>query len=345
MPENITTPQPLRAVARSLASARRVLAVTHMNPDGDAVGSLVALGHIAASQGIEVRLYCETPIPSSLGWLQSPVPILASLSGLETWQPDRVVFLDCAEAGRAGDAIAAFVDARRNGTGLETICIDHHIANPNFADCNWVDTSMSATGAMVALLAKTTGLPLAGALGEALCLAIVSDTGSFSYANTSALALELTAEIVRNGLSMAEFTGKYENHWTLNRMHLWGALMKEVQLLCGGKVVVSVVTDELLARYNAPRADLEGYASWLRRLEGTKVVLLARPSRSGCKISLRSMGDVDVQKIAAIFGGGGHKGAAGIDMAEEPEKAAARVQEAVCRALGEPCCPAAPCAP
>jgi len=340
-----SAPQPLQAVAQSILRARRILAVTHENPDGDAAGSLAALGHIAQSLGADVRLYCETPIPPYLNWIRYPSPVVASFDALAGWLPDLVVYLDCAEEIRAGEAIVEFVRVCREKAAVETVCIDHHVANPHYADINWVDASMSATGCMVALLAKEKGVPLAGDLGEALCLAIISDTGSFSFGNTSALALELTAEIVKNGLSMADFTVKYENHWTLNRMHLWGALMKEVQLLCQGKVVVSVVTDELLERYNTSRSDLEGYASWLRRLANSKVIILARPSRKGCKISLRSMGDVDVQKIAAEFGGGGHKGAAGIDMPMPPAEAAEKVLGGVCHALGEQICNAKTCCP
>lgn len=338
MTESFPASQPLQAVSRSISRAGRVLAVTHENPDGDAAGSLAALGHIALALGADLRLYCETPVPAYLNWIHYPSPVIASCDALEGWLPDLVVYLDCAEEMRAGEAIVQFVRACREKTAVETVCIDHHVANRRYADVNWVDASMSATGCMVALLAKEKGIPLAGGLGEALCLAIISDTGSFSFGNTNALALELTAEIVNNGLSMADFTVKYENHWTLNRMHLWGALMKEVQLLCRGKVVVSVVTDEILALYNTSGSDLEGYASWLRRLENSKVIILARPGRRGCKISLRSMGDVDVQKIAAEFGGGGHKGAAGIDMALPPAEGALKVVEGVCRALGEPLC-------
>lgn len=335
MTEPTEASRPIMAVKRSISHARRTLALTHLNPDGDAIGSLVAFGHTVAATAADVRLYCESPIPSSLDWLHPPTPILNSLEDLGDWLPDRIVFLDCADDRRAGQPILDFVATCRATVELETVCIDHHAANPNYADVNWVDPTMSATGAMVALLAREMGLALAGDLGEAICLAIVSDTGSFTYGNTNALALELAAEVVRNGMSMADLTKKHENNWTLNRMHLWGALMKDVRLLCGGKVVVSVVTDELLARYSAPRTDLEGYASWLRRLANTKVVILARPSRLGSKISLRSMGDVDVQRIAAEFGGGGHKGAAGIDMAEGPDDAAAMVLKSTCRALGE----------
>ena len=337
MVERLSDPSPIQAVSRALSSAKRILAVTHINPDGDAIGSLVGIGHIAVTLGIDIRLYCETPPPQHLNWLHSPTPIISSIEELSPWQPDCIIFLDCAEDTRAGQRIVDYLAERQDKTELRTICIDHHISNPNFADINWIDASMGATGMMVALLAKEFGIPLSGDLGEAICLAIISDTGSFSFANTTALALELTAEIVRNGQSMAEFTAKYENHWTLSRMHLWGALMQDVRILCDGKVVMSVVTDEMLKQYNAPTAYLEDYASWLRRLAKTKVVVLVRPKRIGSKISLRSMGDVDVQQIATAFGGGGHKGAAGMDMAEQPQVAADKVLNAIYLALGVSC--------
>lgn len=320
-----------------IASGNRILAVTHVNPDGDAVGSLLALGHIAVALGKDIRLYCESPIPPFLAWLKSPVPVSRSLDELGSWQPDRIIFLDCADENRAGEEIRNRIAQYResSGSGVKTVCIDHHIANPGFADVNWVDASMSATGMMVGFVGKDLGLPLSGGFGESVFLSMASDTGSFSFGNTTALTLQTAAEIVANGLSLAEFTAKYENNWTLDRMHLWGSLMREVALLCSGKAVVSIVTDEHLARYNSRRTDLEGYASWLRRLKGSKVVILARSSSKGSKVSLRSMGDVDVQAIAARFGGGGHKAAAGIDMAAPPREAAALVLEAVCKELGE----------
>ena len=140
------------AVARGISPAGRILAVTHENPEGDAVGSLVALGHAAVSLGADVRLYCESPIPAYLDWLRYPAPLPASLESLGDWQPDLVVFLDCAEDTRAGEAIVEYVRKRKQA-GLKTACIDHHVANPGYADNNWVDAAMSATGAMVALLA------------------------------------------------------------------------------------------------------------------------------------------------------------------------------------------------
>ena len=311
-----------------LHASTRVLAVTHMNPDGDAIGSLAAFGRVALALGKDVRLYCVTPIAAHLAWLPLPAPLVRSLAELETWQPDLVVVLDCADEKRAGEEMEALlvaVKAAPRAHGPATACIDHHTGNPLFAHANWVDSTQSATGAMVALLAKEFGQPLSGGLGEALYLALVSDTGSFSYANTTALALQLAADIVADGLNVAAFTSKYENNWSIARLHLWGQIMAEVDLYCDGALVVSVVTQEHLDRFEAKPTDLENFASWLRRIQGVRVVLFARVSRKGTKISLRSMGDVNVRDVAAKFGGGGHVGAAGIELAVKPQEAAAMV--------------------
>ena len=320
-------------VMRLVCEAKRILAVTHENPDGDAMGSLAAFGAITLKLGIQTRLYCPSAIPRHLAWLAMPHPLLHSLED-KGWMPDLVVFLDCADEDRAGRNAAAYALQARD-RGIHTLCIDHHASNRGFADTNWVRPSACATGILVAALARDLGMPLTGELGEAVYLSVTSDTGSFTYGNTTAEALVLAAEIIAAGFSVAEFTQKSENNWSLARMHLWGYLMAEVTLQCQGQLVVSIVPEETLRRFNVPETDLEGYASWLRRLEGVKVALLARPGGKGTKISLRSMGDVDVQAVATQFGGGGHAGAAGLDMPESPESAVEKVRLAIQQALGQ----------
>ncbi len=335
------------AIAARIKAAKRILAVTHANPDGDALGSLAAMGHIAVSLGIDTRLFCESPLPDHLAWLPLPAPLARTTADLTAWRPDLVVFLDCADEQRAGQQMEDFIKACRAAGGIprpdgdvcastELMCIDHHVGNPLFADHNWVNPASCATGAMVADLALELGLPLSGQLGEAVYLALSSDTGSFTYANTTAQALDLAALIVKEGLSIANFTEKYENNWSLARMHLWGALMREVSLHCGGAAAMSVVTQETLDRFGAERTDLENYASWLRRIKGVRVVILVRVSANGSKVSLRSMGDVDVREIAAMFGGGGHMAAAGADMPMPPAEAAESILDAVHTVLGFP---------
>ena len=332
-------PQSIVHLIRTMADkGGRILAITHEAPDGDAIGSLAAFGHMATRLGIDMRLYCESPLPEHLNWLNIPIPIcstLPTLLGDAPWLPDGIVFLDCADNTRAGEAAFRYVAAAK-ARGAVTVCIDHHISNQGFADNNWILPAAPATGILVASLAGALGFELSGDLGEAIYLAVVSDTGSFTYSNTSAEALAVAANIVGEGFSVADFTQKYENNWSLKRMHLWGQLMSEVTLVCDGLVVVSIITDDHLKRFGVSDTDLEGFASWLRRLAGVKVVLVSRVSDRGAKVNLRSMGDTDVQAIATQFGGGGHAGAAGVDIAADPKIAADMVLQAICSAIGAP---------
>lgn len=306
--------------AEFLEGGRRILIGTHMGPDGDAVGSMAALGYICRELGLEVRLYCQSELPVDLSWLPLPGPLAHSLRELRGWTPDRLALVDCGAANRAGAEMADFFQGRKPA-GLErkkirTLNIDHHVSNPAFADLNWVDVAAPATAEIIARLARHLDLSLAGELGESIYLGLATDTGNFTYSSTSAQSLRLAAEIIDSGLKVDELFEKYDNTWSLGRMQLWGELMQNVSLHAGGKIVSTVISRATLKKHNCDSSDLEGFVSFLRHLKGVEVSLLTRESITdgGSKISLRSMGGhsaVDVQAIAARFGGGGHKSAAG----------------------------------
>ena len=321
------------AVESAVVSARRTLIVSHVNPDGDAVGSCVALARIIQELGNDPRIFLQSGVPDFLSWLALPSPLVHTLAELGEWKPELLLFVDCGDMHRAGEEISAFMrgeNARMPRKEIMAANIDHHASNLNFADVNWVDPECSATGELVGILAEKLGIPLAGELGEALYLTLVSDTGGFSYANTSADCLAMASRIVSLGLDVGRFTTKYENNWTLARMHLWGRLLSEISLHEQGSVVCSVVPKRYLQELGLNKDALEDYASWLRKLRGVRVALFVRedgPSRA--KISLRSMGDVNVHEVAALFGGGGHAGAAGAELNLPPREAADLVLEAL----------------
>jgi phosphoesterase RecJ-like protein len=140
----------------------------------------------------------------------------------------------------------------------------------------------------------------------------------------------MAGRLVRAGLDVGAFTDKYENNWNLARMHLWGRLMSEISLHDDGAVALSVVPRRYLDELGLGKASLEGFASWLRKLAGVRVGLFIREDKLNyCKISLRSMGDVDVQKVAARFGGGGHVAAAGAELPLSPSETAEQVLAAL----------------
>ena len=325
------------AVKNALLKSRRALVVSHINPDGDAVGSSAALAHILRRLNKEVRILLQSGMPKFLDWLLLPAPLVRTLAELGYWTPDTVIFADCGDERRAGDELSAFMRGQtpqmpRNGT--VALNIDHHISNPGFADVNWVEPKRAATGELVGLLAESLDIPLSGDLGEALYLALVTDTGAFSYSNTGPDCLALAARIVAQGLDIARFTDKHENNWTLERMHLWGKLLSTVTLHEGGAVACSIAPRRYLDELGLGKDALEGFASWLRKLRGVRVGLFLREDNpSYTKISLRSMGDVDVHTVAAKFGGGGHAAAAGAEIHLPPEEAAARVLAAVAALL------------
>ena len=327
----------LIAVESAVISARRALIASHVNPDGDAVGSCAALARIIQELGNEARIFLRSGVPDFLSWLPLPAPLARSLDELGDWKPELVLFADCGDENRAGDEMSAFMrgeNPRLPRHEIITANIDHHVSNPLFADVNWVDPDASATGKLVGLLADKLEISLSDSLGEAVYLAIVSDTGSFSYANTSADCLDMASRIVSQGLDLGRFTANYENNWTLERMHLWGRLMHEVTLHEDGAIACSIAPKHYLQELGLRRSALEDYASWLRKLRGVRVVLFVREDGpSQVKISLRSMGDVNVHEVAALFGGGGHAAAAGADLALPPEIAAQRVLEALASAL------------
>lgn len=310
----------------ALKKARRVLTATHVTPDGDAVGSSAALAHIALSFGAEARMLLPGGLPESFSWLDVPCPIVPDAASLGDWAPDLLIFADCGDARRAGPELEAFIREKRLPSpawaATATANIDHHKSNPRFAGLNWVESSRSATGELIGLLAEELGLSLSGPLGEALYLALVTDTGNFTYANTTAQSLSLAARIVEAGLDVAAFTDKTENNWNLDRMHLWGRLMSEIRLHANGAVAIGVVPRRYLDEMGLSKDDLEGFASWLRRIRGVRVALFIREDGPKlCKISLRSMGTFDVREVAALFGGGGHTAAAGAELDMDPEDA------------------------
>lgn len=319
----------IKEILAALGQSKRLLIASHSEPDGDAVGSMAAMGHIARHLGADVAYYNVSALPIDFVALELGGPWVRTMADLGDFAPDLLAVLDCGDEHRAGPEIAELVKK------LPCINIDHHLGNPRFGTvANWTDPSMAATCQIMGYLAKAAGLELSGDLGEAVYLGLDMDTGSFSYDSTTADVLELSADILRNGLKLGRYFSKYQKNWPLNRLHLWGWLMQHVELHAGGRIALSVVSKETLDRFNANRADLEGYVSFLRYLNGVDVTLLARENGPGrAKASFRSVDAVSVREMAAEFGGGGHKNAAGANLDCGLEEAAQRFLEAAERHL------------
>lgn len=302
-------------MAAAIAGLDRTIVSGHINLDGDALGSMAAAGHILRALGKEYVLYSATKLPSYLDFFPLPAVLHTSLERLP-FTPASILMLDCGEASRLGEALAARVPT------LSVLNIDHHLGNTVDSLHHWIEPEAAATAQLMAYTALAAGLPLTGDLATSITLGIVTDTGGFCHGNTSADVLSLAAHLVSEGCNLAALRSRLENNWSLGRMRLWSRLMERARLDRNGSLAFCSVLLEDLRQCNALKEDLEGFVEQLRRLRGVTAAALLREDAPGvCKFSLRSAGLTDIRSAAATLGGGGHRNAAGGTLKLTPDKA------------------------
>src|SRR3954449_4971379 len=299
----------LQAVADALRSHERFLLVTHENPDGDALGSLLAakLGLDSLGKDAQMYLYGDAPLPTEYSFM----PLDGLLRGSPPEMGDRVlVALDCANESRLG------ADPAVLQRGPLKVDIDHHHDNSRFGDVNLIVADASSTAEVLRDVLRELDVELTPEIAEALYIALVTDTGRFQYTNTTPKALRLGAELVEAGADVHRvFQGIYESV-EFAKLKLLARALDRAQVYEGGKLVVSHLVRSDFTELNAPGAYSEGIIDYLRAVEGASMAALIRePPRSDGplrRISLRSSDDeLDVSAIARLSGGGGHRQAAG----------------------------------
>ena len=306
-----TTTDDMAAVVDALRGRDRFLVTSHEAPDGDALGSLLAMGLALRQLGKDAVMFLggPAPLPAEYRFLE-----LAERGLLRARPADAgertLVALDCASPSRVG-AEPGVVDA-----APFTVNIDHHHDNPRFGDVNLVLARASSTGEVLAELLRELGVELTPEIAEGLYVALVTDTGRFQYANTTPKALRLAAELVEAGADVNRvFQGVYENV-QFAKLKLLARALDRARVLEGGEIVVSHLVRDDFEAVGATEPYSEGIIDVLRSVEGALVSALIRePPRDGGparKVSLRSSVDeVDVSLIARKSGGGGHREAAG----------------------------------
>jgi bifunctional oligoribonuclease and PAP phosphatase NrnA len=304
------TTSDLAAVADALREHDRFLLVTHENPDGDALGSILAAKHLLDALGKESVMYLsgQAPLPAEYRFM----PLDELRRELPGDTAERVlVALDCANESRLGDGQSALEAAPL------VVNVDHHHDNSHFGTVNLVVADASSTGEIVRDLVAELGLELTPDLAEAIYIALVTDTGRFQYANTTPKALRLAAELVEAGADVHRvFQSVYETV-QLAKLKLLARALERAQVYEGGGLVVSYLLKTDFADVGASEPYSEGIIDFLRAVEGADMAALIReppaPGRPARRISLRSSSDeLDVSAIARASGdGGGHRQAAG----------------------------------
>ena len=308
-PNQTTTAADLAAVVEAIRAHDRFLVTTHENPDGDALGSLLATQRILEALGKDSVMFLaakEFPLPVEYRFL----PLEEVFHEPPADIHDRVViFLDCGNIDRMP------VDFLRTD-GTKVINIDHHHDNTRFGTVNLVDVDASCTAEILYDIAGLLGVELTPEIANALYVALVTDTGKFMYENTDARSHRMAAGVIEAGVEVNEVYRRLYEHAPIEKLRLLARALDQIELLEEGRLAITYISADDYAATGASEALTEGVIDHLRTIDGTLVAAVVRDQaesgRADRKVSMRSTdGRVDVSAIARVHGGGGHRRAAG----------------------------------
>jgi bifunctional oligoribonuclease and PAP phosphatase NrnA len=325
---------PLERIIAALQQAQRVVLTTHVNADGDGTGSQAALSHWLTQLGKHVHVANPTPFPGMFRFLypdQSIITDAATAAGEQALrQADLLLVVDTAEPGRIGRAAKWL-------KGRNVAVIDHHLPGDTLIEGErFMDATACAAGELVFDLLAVAGLqrPWAPPIREGIYAAIVTDTGSFRFSNTTPRAHQIAGDLIEQGVDPEEMYRHIYATVPLRRIELLQHALE--RLVVDPEFAITSITVErgIMERLEGTSEDLDGLIDHARSIAGTEIAVLFRETSDGAtKVSLRSAGDVDVNAIAREFGGGGHRKASGALIAEPLDAARDRVLEAAREAL------------
>ncbi len=293
----------INRIVQEIAANRSFLITTHENPDGDAVGSSLALACYLRQLGKDVTVYFYDSLPELYAFLPLAGTVVHSIPP----RPYDVCFvLDVGEFRRAGQEIATF-----QGVG-KFINVDHHLHCENFGAINLIDSAACATGALIYRIIKAAGDEID--LDPALCIytAIITDTGSFRYSNANPEAFAIAGEMVARGVNTWAVAEKLYESQPKKRLELLALALSTLVVAERGNCASIAVTLDMYEKTGAGPDLTDGFINYPRSIGGVEVALFFREVTPGLfKVGFRSKGKVNVAELAAAFGGGGHHNAAG----------------------------------
>ena len=311
----------LSRAAAAISGARSVALACHINPDGDALGSMLGLHHVLRAAGREsIASFSE---PFGVG------PHYRELPGLELLvppsqfpqEPEVMVTFDCGALHRLGDLEMAAKSA------TELVVLDHHVSNERYGTINVIVPNAAATGVVVRSLIDELGLPLTREAAVCLYAALVCDTGRFQYDTTTPAVFELAAELVSYGVPVARLSRTLFEEHSFAYLKLLAAALERAVLVPELSFVWTAVTQDDLARYGVTFEEVEGLIDVVRRTSEAEVAVVLKEGTDGVtRVSMRSLGVVDVCRIAQSRGGGGHRFAAGFSTDEPISETVRRIE-------------------
>jgi phosphoesterase RecJ-like protein len=296
-------------VVDRVRGARRVLAVSHENPDADTLGATLGIVRLVERLGGEADPVCTDPVPPLYDFLDSVERFRADPDPEAGY--DLLVVSDCATLERVG---AVGERHRDLFDRLPRVVIDHHASNDAVGEADWIDPRAAATCEMVALLAVCLGVQLSSdpALASLLMAGIVMDTATFAHPNATPRTLAVSAALVEAGAPLSDISRRLYRSKPSNQLRLFGRVLDRLETFDAGRVIASTLMDADLAATGTEAAHSEGIIDLLAQSEGAEVAILFKEAGQTTRISVRTKpGGVDATVLTGLFGGGGHARAAG----------------------------------
>ncbi|MEI6861529.1 MAG: bifunctional oligoribonuclease/PAP phosphatase NrnA [Verrucomicrobiota bacterium] len=287
-------------------SPGRYAVIGHARPDGDCIGSQVALARALRASGREVVCVNTDPVPRRLQFCVGDTPFFrAAALPAGDWT---ALYVDCADLARAGDRLAARFPA-------PLASLDHHLSNPGFATYNFVDTGSAAACEILAGLLLDAGLPVDATAAQALYTGISTDTGQFRFHSTSRRTFVLAAGLLERGADPAAASAELYERETAGKLQLLQRFLASFKLECGGRVCVGVLPAGTYEATGTNPEDTEGMVDYARGIDGVDIGVLIEERADGIKASLRGKNPgLRLDRVAAQFNGGGHACAAGLNV-------------------------------
>ena len=294
-------PAAVRQIRDEILRRQRFLLTSHARPDGDSIGSQLAMAFALDALGKQVRIVNADAAPDH--YQDFPGMQRIEIADRVSAEADAVIVMECGDLSRTGVA------------GLEghyLINIDHHLGNRMYGALNWHDESAAACGEMVFDLIQALGVPFSEEIATHIYLAILTDTGSFHHGNVTPRTFDICRQTVEAGVNPAAMARRVFDSNSFGKLKLIGALLDSMQLLDDGRLAVLYMDDTMLSACNCTSNDTEGLINLpLTAREIQAVVFFKMTASDAVRVSMRSKYDVDVRRVANEFGGGGHKNAAG----------------------------------
>lgn len=305
----------LKEIGNMLKDAETILLFPHVSPDGDAIGSCAALCRAMRREGKISWILLDEEVPEYLKFMDTEY-CTADKECVSA--PDICVCVDCSEESRFSKRADVF------NKGKLRLCIDHHATSEGFfGDYYYIDGGEAATAQIIYKLLLAMGTKIDKELAESLYVGINTDTGSFQHSNTTAETHMIVSELFKTGMDHVGIVVNLYHNISYKRLKLESAILSRMEMIAGGKAVVSYVTEEMLAAENASLEDSEGAVDLLRNIEGVELAAFLKEKDGAVKVSMRAKSYGNVDDIAVKYGGGGHAKAAGCTLHMSMEEAVA----------------------